>query len=100
MNEKQHIKKEYQRFGYNVIYPDGSVYIGITKNFEKRKYQRRHDPNDACTIYANKTGQDYTMRCRRKGMSLSEAQEYERNAIERATKQGKKVFKIELMVDK
>lgn len=46
---------------YVCIFPDKSIYVGLTGNLEKRHHDRLLNDNDAVTIHSRKTGLNYDM---------------------------------------
>lgn len=46
---------------YKIIFPDKSIYIGLTHNLKYRMNIRKHSDKDTVTKYANKTHQAYTV---------------------------------------
>ncbi len=49
------IGDKYKRCIYAYEFPDNHVYVGLTCNLNRRKYDRNQDDNDVVTIYKNKT---------------------------------------------
>ena len=64
---------KYHRCIYVYEFSDGSAYVGLTYNLNKRKKNRKRDINDAVTIHINKTNLIPTITKLTKYLSIKEA---------------------------
>ena len=77
------IGNRYNRCVYKCVFPDKSIYFGITYNFTNRKQQREMNNNDSVTKYFNTTKQPYKMIQITDYLPLNEAQQLERDLIKK-----------------
>jgi hypothetical protein len=82
-NDLDPIQKRYQKLVYRIEFPDKAIYFGLatTSKMESRQKQRKLNPNDAVTRYANETNQDYKISIVKDKLSMEEAQDLERQKI-------------------
>lgn len=73
---------------YADIFPDKSIYIGLTYNFKKRHVIRKLKKCDSVTIYKNKTGLDYEEKQLTDYIPIEEAIEKEEQYVEKYRQDG------------
>lgn len=84
----------YKRCLYKCEFPDKSIYVGLTSNFDRRMSQRLLDDNDTVTKYAKSSGLNYDMVRITDYIDAIDASEMEGDLVDKYSRDGYNILNI------